>query len=739
MLKTSKFFISLTIHILAVNFRLLCVWLTFSVRNKIGFKKQNRLQATLVRASPSPPPPTWTPSEFDSHLNMSTSSSFLLAKRNPNAALTPYDGKVGAVIGNYVYTTPNETFIPLPVLGEREVHVRKDYRYGPDDHTLWPQPYSSLAPHLAAIPRKPSDPNHPLAPLWLDPQPSDFLPTSQGTISTGLGRIDPDFLAKIEALAGLLTQRFNAYVQSLSKDKQPNLVVSSLHRIAGYVRQRLASLPTTWHQIRFTVTEVQRLLLELHGCLDYIEIYKPQIDGTRPSPSTPSTLPTIGAFTSNVRVVEEFSAIGIPVWLIRAKEGQAFGSNVLAEVKPTNYKDTLVLDKHPGFPTVFKGSCSSDSFEVVTHVLQFSRHWLKAPSPFSGPDPAPAPSSSTSPLASTSSGQVSSRGPDGRPPAKKAKVSHNMAMASANAGAGRDKFQSLRGPFAPFSIPAWAEQLRNVDRTVPSAVEGVENGGFYAYPDPGLFISVQKDDRRQQMIERFCRLFDVWSSRSREVDGMALSNQQWRDLLCIDFRLAPEKWVVGNNKSANRQRAVLEKLIPKGCSARAIGEGEGYKLTVTGETFASGSLPPHDAVRKLLFFLYMLNFQAELIALDRVARLDFDEGRALEQEGEISLLFPYDTFIVPISNPNAGLAVHSLRDRIPYLRTFARIMSGWKGDKPQVFYLGKHQSGADSSIPLELAALLENEVAKFYCQQFFNYFRRAAQIPHFLSPPASTS
>ncbi|PPR02078.1 hypothetical protein CVT24_011176 [Panaeolus cyanescens] len=673
---------------------------------------------------------------------MSTSSRFLLAKRNPNAALTPYDGKVGAVIGDYVYTTPNETFIPLPVLGDREVQVRKDYRYGPDDHTLWPQPYSSLAPHLAAIPRKPSDPNHPLAPLWLDPQPSDFLPTSQGTISTGLGRIHPDFLAKIEALAALLTQRFNAYVKALSKDQQPNVVLSSLHCITGYVRQRLASLPTTWHRIRFTVTEVQRLLLELHGCLDYLEIYKPQIDGSRPPPSTLSTLPTIGAFTSNVRVVEEFAAVGIPVWLIRPKEGEAFESNVLAEVKPTSYNGTLVLDKHPGFPTVFKGTRSSDSFAVVTHVLQFSRHWLKAPSPFSGPDPAPAPSSTTLPSASSSSGQVSLRGPDGRPPAKKAKVSYNarnMAMASANSGAGRDKFESLQGPFAPFSIPAWAKQLRNVDRTVPPAIEGVENAGFYAYPDPGLFISVQTDDRRQQMIERFCRLFDVWSSRSREVDGMALSNQQWRDLLCIDFRLAPEKWVVGNGKNANRQRAVLEKLIPKGSSARAIGEGEEYELSVTRESFASGTLPPHDAVRKLLFFLYMLNFQAELIALDRVAREDFNEGRALEQEGEISLLFPYDTFIVPISNPNAGLAAHSLRDRIPYLRTFARIMSGWKGDKPHIFYLGKHRSGADSSIPLDEAALLENEVAQFYCQQFFNYFRRAAQVPHFLSLPASTS
>ncbi|KAF9034603.1 hypothetical protein BJ165DRAFT_1534040 [Panaeolus papilionaceus] len=142
-----------------------------------------------------------------------SNSQSLLAHRNPNA----YNGKVGAVIGDCIYTTPNEFFIPLPAHGnDCEVLVCQDYQYGVDDHTLWPQPYSNLVPHLAIIPRKPTDPNDPLAPLWHDPQDSHFLHASQGTIASGIGTLDPAFLAPLELIAKDLRLWFFAYTKSLS-------------------------------------------------------------------------------------------------------------------------------------------------------------------------------------------------------------------------------------------------------------------------------------------------------------------------------------------------------------------------------------------------------------------------------------------------------------------------------------------------------------------------------------------
>ncbi|PPQ68817.1 hypothetical protein CVT24_007702 [Panaeolus cyanescens] len=651
-----------------------------------------------------------------------SNSTLLLKNRNPSLRLTPYDGKVGTVIQDHIYTTPNETFIPMPLFGAREVLVRQDFRYGPDDHTLWPQPYSSLSPHLAAIPRKPTDSTHPLAPLWKNPSPSDFVSTAQGAIATGLGKISSSFFDELNSIAVPLQARYDDYVNSLPSRK-PNPVAATLHRIVGFVQQRLQSFTTNWIQVRFTVTEFQRLLLELHGCLDYIQTYKPQIDGFVSAPVKTTTLQTIGAFTTNVRVVEEFASVGIPVWFIRP-HSSSFDSNVLAEVAPTHYHNTLVMEKHPHYPPVFKGRCDVDSFVVVTHVLQFSRHQLTGPNPFIGDDPS------------------SNRNSEGEPPAKKLKAGYPQKASSASSSAhqtlGRDKFQPLTGPMAPFSIPAWAEQLRNVDQTQPPATERLPKGGYYAYPDPALFLTAQTDKKRQLMIEAYSRIGPVWQSRLQESSGMAMTNQQWRDLLHVTFTLHPDQWIKGETKAAIRQRAVLKELLPAGCGHRTVDKAEMYSLPGTGESFSSGRLPPVDSIRKFAYFLYMLNFQSELSALDQVAREYLDPIALSEHEGEIMHLFPYDTFIVSrVSTANSGLAADSLRDRIPYLRTFARIMSCWKGEKPDIFRLGRHHSGSDANIPVDVAAELEKEIARFYCQQFFNYFRRAAQIPHRLNSPTS--
>jgi hypothetical protein len=51
------------------------------------------------------------------------------------------------------------------------------------------------------------------------------------------------------------------------------------------------------------------------------------------------------------------------------------------------------------------------------------------------------------------------------------------------------------------------------------------------------------------------------------------------------------------------------------------------------------------------------------------------------------------------------------------------VMKSWKGDKPAML--------ADvSDLSPNGAMELEKVVAKYYCQQFFNYFGRAAQVPH---------
>ena len=77
--------------------------------------------------------------------------------------LGPFDGKVAAVIGNYLITTPNQDVIWFPPWGKRNIRLRADIRYGFDDPTLWPQPYMVNYPYLGTIPRKPDSEDDPLA------------------------------------------------------------------------------------------------------------------------------------------------------------------------------------------------------------------------------------------------------------------------------------------------------------------------------------------------------------------------------------------------------------------------------------------------------------------------------------------------------------------------------------------------------------------------------------------------
>ena len=87
--------------------------------------------------------------------------------------------------------------------------------------------------------------------------------------------------------------------------------------------------------------------------------------------------------------------------------------------------------------------------------------------------------------------------------------------------------------------------------------------------------------------------------------------------------------------------------------------------------------------------------------------------------------------VIPVPDCNRGLAADSLRDRLPHLIGMVLVMQSWKGIKPAAFNIA-NQSPPDISD--QQAKDLEDVVTKYYCQQFFNHFGRAAQVPHRLFP-----
>jgi hypothetical protein len=253
----------------------------------------------------------------------------------------------------------------------------------------------------------------------------------------------------------------------------------------------------------------------------------------------------------------------------------------------------------------------------------------------------------------------------------------------------------------------------------------MQNYGRYVFPDPGLFIH---SATAAKYIESWLRVRDAWFMRVAKEESLALSNQSWRTFLSID-NTVPGR---GDTKAARRRQEVLDIMLPNPDMYPGVEKRSGLMGPIVwqGREYPSGVLPPENIVREILWELYEVNFIQELQSLDRRAchGLDLSSTTQLfDRQIEISQCFRTSSFRhVPIPSENLGLADNDFDKRFRFVTALAFVMNKWKGDKPAVLTgdLFKLELSPDAAMELEKV------VAKYYCQQFFNYFGRAAQVPH---------
>ena len=289
--------------------------------------------------------------------------------------LGPFDGKVAAVIGDWLITTPNQDVIWHPPWDKRSVRLRSNARYGFDDPTLWPQAYVIQYPHLGAIPRKPDDPHDPLSLMWWDPTESDFV-LSPNALVDGLGQLSRDMCEKFDTCRRELVRRIDEYKGNTNS---PNYYLLSIGKAMNHAGIRLGCIPSSFQEMNFGVTEFQRYYLETLGLLDYLEVYKPRMDGAATRASTTVADNRIGVLTSSARVAQEFCDAGLPVWFIRETkkliENPNTNINVLKLVdvqKPEQY--VVTTDSEPPFPVVYRGHTNTPQKYASIHA--FSRTWM---------------------------------------------------------------------------------------------------------------------------------------------------------------------------------------------------------------------------------------------------------------------------------------------------------------------------------------------------------------------------
>jgi hypothetical protein len=253
----------------------------------------------------------------------------------------------------------------------------------------------------------------------------------------------------------------------------------------------------------------------------------------------------------------------------------------------------------------------------------------------------------------------------------------------------------------------------------------MQNYGRYVFPDPGLFIHPAT---AAKYIGSWLRVRDIWIMRVEKEPSLAMSSQLWRTFLSID-NAVPEE---GETKAAHRRQEALDTVLPNSVTYPGVkrrGDLTG-PIVWQGREYPSGVLPPENIVREILWELYELNFIFELQALDRRACRDLDLSDAMQlfdRQTEISRCFHSSSFRhVSIPSANVGLADDNFDNRFQFVTGLAFVMNSWKGDKPEVLVgdLYDKQLTPDGTVECEKVA------AKYYCQQFFNYFGRAAQVPH---------
>ena len=274
--------------------------------------------------------------------------------------------------GSFVTASPNAEYVPQVVQGIVEIQLHANGRYGYADPLQWPQIYTPKYAFLVAIPKRRCSP-HPDSPIWTLPDVADFLPCG-GCPIRGFGQLAPQATERLRRCVDQMEERIEAFVA------QPPAGVPSLTHLRwfGYgmraAARRLLQMPSSFRDAVLQFTEAQRHWLLAWAFMEWYGIITLQA----PDACQPSRTDLMGAWTSDLAVVDFLSALGVPVWFVH--KGSALlvpdGSEVLPSMcvlKDISTPQLLLDDARP----LYKGLVGEAHLDVAlrpgNHYVDMSR------------------------------------------------------------------------------------------------------------------------------------------------------------------------------------------------------------------------------------------------------------------------------------------------------------------------------------------------------------------------------
>lgn len=337
------------------------------------------------------------------------------------------------------------------------------------------------------------------------------------------------------------------------------------------------------------------------------------------------------------------------------------------------------------------------------------------------------------------------------------------------------KFQELDHACLPPGIPIWIDALSKVDmsRLNYEEIESRVRQVGYVFPDFTTFLNSTNSDI----------FFINWLvTRSAHISAMAAktyearpsANQDWRTFLGRALKFAPmaveglTPEMVANILSKEdmevsygpptKGRVNADGSIAPAARRKRIPNNERWQRIL--ELFPEDVIPPwtpeklyyndhvvqttdYSSIRatlsttvsaEIIWELCELNFRFELIALDRTIRPDLwvPENTAI-REDEVQQIFFGDGILVDgIPMRNSGLAATLWRERIPFVTALRNVMKDWYAHDPH----SQRRHLWSRFIPNNFCPTgeqelekLESELARLYCQTFFEKFARAPVCP----------
>jgi hypothetical protein len=296
----------------------------------------------------------------------------------------------------------------------------------------------------------------------------------------------------------------------------------------------------------------------------------------------------------------------------------------------------------------------------------------------------------------------------------------------------------------PLDIPAWTVALQAVDRN-PARIRPdlpVQDKG-YAFPDPNSFATLPPAKQAQKICAwlslhpaTFARIF-VQAGRKVPVGSGAV----WR--VATDFNqvgLINDNPAISNDKTtkAAKLRDTVRQLFGQELLARLRDDVEQVEWHEATLQVHDHTIVDLDAsiVKEVIWELFKHNFRYEIVALDMAAAPSQwkDEESAVARRERIRQVFGRNGKFVIWSDPfpdvNTGLQSKVLEDKRFEIEQLRQLQISWPHMPPYMLSCAAYDCYNNHSPTKINLKELEEGVAKFYCQTFFDFFGRPPIVLH---------